>query len=51
MPYPARDNPTVTTGTLVDRHATYAHNDPNSAAPKNALVKALIPFLRGIARR
>jgi len=37
--------------TLVDRHATYAHNDPNSAAPKNAFVKALIPFLRGIARR
>jgi hypothetical protein len=37
--------------TLIDRHATYAHNDPNSAAPKNAFVKALIPFLRGIARR
>jgi hypothetical protein len=37
--------------TLVDRHRTYAHNDPNSAAPKNAFVKALIPFLRGIARR
>jgi hypothetical protein len=37
--------------TLVDRHTTYAHNDPNSAAPKNAFVKALLPFLRGIARR
>jgi hypothetical protein len=37
--------------TLIDRHATYAHNDPNSAAPRNAFVKALIPFLRGIARR
>jgi hypothetical protein len=37
--------------TLIDRHATYAHNDPNSAEPKNAFVKALIPFLRGIARR
>jgi hypothetical protein len=37
--------------TLVDRHATYAHNDPNSAAPKNAFVKALLPFLRRIARR
>jgi hypothetical protein len=36
--------------TLVDRHSTYAHNDPNSAAPRNAFVKALIPFLRGIAR-
>jgi hypothetical protein len=38
--------------TLVDRHATYAHNDPNSAAPrKNAFLKALLPFLRRIARR
>jgi hypothetical protein len=37
--------------TLVDRHATYAHNDPNSAAPKNAFVKNLLPFLRRIARR
>ena len=37
--------------TLLDRHATYAHNDPNSAAPqKNAFLKALIPFLRRIAR-
>ena len=36
--------------TLLDRHTTYAHNDPNSAAPRNAFVKALIPFLRGIAR-
>jgi hypothetical protein len=36
--------------TLVDRHTTYAHNDPNSAAPKNAFVKALVPFLRRIAR-
>ena len=35
----------------VDRHATYAHNDPNSAAPqKNAFLKALVPFLRRIAR-
>ncbi len=37
--------------TLVDRHATYAHNDPNTAAPKNAFVNHLIPFLRGIANR
>jgi hypothetical protein len=37
--------------TLLDRHATYAHNGPNSAAPqKNAFLKALIPFLRRIAR-
>ena len=35
--------------TLLDRHATYAHNDPNTAAPKkNAFLKALIPFLRRI---
>jgi len=33
--------------TLVDRSATYAHNDPNSAAPRrNAFLKALIPFLK-----
>jgi hypothetical protein len=36
--------------TLVDRATTYAHNDPNTAAPKNAFVNHLIPFLRGIAR-
>jgi pimeloyl-ACP methyl ester carboxylesterase len=30
---------------LVDRHATYAHNDPNSAAPKNDFVRFLVPFL------
>ena len=36
---------------LVDRHSTYAHNDPNTAAPKrNVFLKKLIPFLRGIAR-
>jgi hypothetical protein len=35
--------------TLVDRHATYAHNDPNSAAPRNTFLKRLIPFLRRIA--
>ena len=36
---------------LVDRHTTYAHNDPNSADPKrNLFLKKLIPFLRGIAR-
>ena len=37
---------------LVDRHTTYAHNDPNSAAPRrNAFLKSLLPFLRGISRR
>ncbi len=37
--------------TLIDRHETYAHNDPNTAAPKNAFVNHLIPFLKGIAHR
>jgi hypothetical protein len=33
--------------TLIDRSATYAHNDPSSAAPRrNAFLKALIPFLK-----
>ena len=37
--------------TLIDRSATYAHNDPNSAAPsRNAFLKALIPFLERTAR-
>jgi hypothetical protein len=35
---------------VVNRASTYAHNDPNSAAPKNDFVKYLLPFLRGIAR-
>src|SRR3954449_6061547 len=36
---------------LVDRHATYAHNDPNSATPgKNEFLKRLIPFLTRIAK-
>jgi pimeloyl-ACP methyl ester carboxylesterase len=35
---------------LVNREATYAHNDPNSAEPKaNAFIKRLIPFLDGIS--
>ncbi|HET6832124.1 MAG TPA: hypothetical protein VFH44_12330 [Solirubrobacterales bacterium] len=38
--------------TLADRGATYAHNDPNSAAPKvNHFLKKLIPFLHGIRQR
>lgn len=35
--------------TLVDRHAGYAHNDPNGAYPHNAFVAHLIPFLDRIA--
>ncbi len=35
---------------LVDRSATYAHNDPSAAAPKvNAFLKRLIPFLNSIS--
>ncbi len=38
--------------TLVDRHTSYAHNDPNTAAPKrNEFLKRLTPFLRAVARR
>jgi hypothetical protein len=36
---------------LVDRHRTYAHNDPNTASPgRNAFLKRLIPFLRIVAK-
>jgi pimeloyl-ACP methyl ester carboxylesterase len=37
--------------TLVDRHETYAHNDPAGASPRNDFVKYLVPFLRKIVRR
>ena len=34
---------------LVDRHTTYAHNDPNTAAPKrNVFLKKLVPWLRAL---
>jgi pimeloyl-ACP methyl ester carboxylesterase len=36
---------------LIDRHTTYAHNDPNSAFPKNDFVKNLLPFLRSVEKR
>ena len=36
--------------TLINRASTYAHNDPNSAYPKNAFVRKLMPFLRKVAR-
>jgi pimeloyl-ACP methyl ester carboxylesterase len=37
--------------TLVDRHPTYAHNDPNTADPsKNEFLKKLVPFLKGLSR-
>ncbi len=34
--------------TIVDRQATYAHNDPAGASPKNAFLANLLPFLRAI---
>jgi len=34
--------------TLVDRQATYAHNDPAGAYPDNAFFDHLVPFLDGI---
>jgi pimeloyl-ACP methyl ester carboxylesterase len=34
--------------TLVDRHGTYAHNDPAGAYPDNAFVNHLLPFLARI---
>jgi hypothetical protein len=36
--------------TLIDRHDTYAHNDPNSASPQNDFVDGLVPFLVAVAR-
>ena len=36
--------------TLVNRASTYAHNDPNSASPKNDFVKYLLPYLKKVAR-
>ncbi len=35
--------------TLVDRHATYAHNDPIGAYPRNAFFSHLIPFMKRTA--
>jgi hypothetical protein len=36
---------------LIDRHTTYAHNDPNSATPShNDFFKALIPFLAKVQK-
>jgi hypothetical protein len=36
---------------LVDRRATYAHDDPNSASPKNDFVRFLVPFLTKIGSK
>jgi len=36
--------------TLVNRARTYSHNDPNSAAPRNAFVRHLLPFLERVSK-
>jgi hypothetical protein len=36
--------------TLIDRHATYAHNDPAGAYPHNVFFSHLVTFLHRIAR-
>jgi pimeloyl-ACP methyl ester carboxylesterase len=36
--------------TLIDRHDTYAHNDPNSAYPQNDFIDGLVPFLASVRR-
>ena len=37
--------------TLVNRHNTYAHNDPAGAHPVNAFMNHLVPFLHQVATR
>jgi hypothetical protein len=37
--------------TLIDRHRTYAHNDPAGAYPNNAFFAHLVPFLTKISAR
>ncbi|MEA2421939.1 MAG: hypothetical protein QOF55_1038, partial [Thermoleophilaceae bacterium] len=37
--------------TLVDRHTTYSHDDPDSASPKNDFVASLVPFLAKIGSK
>ena len=36
--------------TLIDRHDTYAHNDPNSAFPQNDFIDGLVTFLNSVRR-
>jgi hypothetical protein len=36
--------------TLIDRHETYSHNDPNSAHPQNDFVDGLVTFLNEVRR-
>jgi pimeloyl-ACP methyl ester carboxylesterase len=37
--------------TLIDRHETYSHNDPNSAYPENDFLEALVTYLRDVRRQ
>lgn len=37
--------------TLVNRHATYAHNDPAGAYPRNAFFAHLVAFLKEVEKR
>jgi pimeloyl-ACP methyl ester carboxylesterase len=37
--------------TLINRHHSYAHNDPNGAYPRNVFFAHLIPFLSKVAGR
>jgi pimeloyl-ACP methyl ester carboxylesterase len=36
--------------TLIDEHATYAHNDPAGAYPNNIFFAHLVPFLKKVGR-
>jgi hypothetical protein len=36
--------------TVVNRASTYAHNDPNSAYPRNDFIDHLVPFLARVRR-
>jgi hypothetical protein len=36
--------------TLIDRHASYAHNDPAGAYPHNVFFSHLVTFLHTVAR-
>jgi hypothetical protein len=36
--------------TLLDRHASYAHNDPAGAYPRNVFFSHLVTFLHTVAR-
>lgn len=37
--------------TLINRHNSYAHNDPAGAHPVNAFMNQLVPFLHNVAQR